>query len=85
MAEVNRTFGAPNIVTQDAKGNQVWIYQKDNITVQAGGTSGYATILIAGIGGASGHSEQSSRTMTLTIYFNKQDIVTNFKSMSTSF
>ncbi len=85
MAEVDQAFGAPNIVTQDANGNQVWIYQKNNISIQSGGSSGYATILIAGIGGQSSHAEQSSRTMTLTIYFNKHDIVRDFKSMSTSF
>ncbi len=85
MAEVNQAFGAPNIVTQDANGNQVWIYQKNNISIQSGGSSGYATIFIAGFAGQSSHAEQSSRTMTLTIYFNKHDIVRDFKSMSTSF
>ena len=85
QAQVNQAFGAPNIVTQDANGNQVWIYQKDNVTVQSGGSSGYFTILIAGVSGQSSHYQQSSRTMTLTIYFNKRDVVTNFKSMSTSF
>ena len=85
MAEVDKAFGAPNIVTQNAKGNQIWIYQKNNVSIQSGGSSGYFTILIAGV--SSGHSgyQQSSRTMTLTIYFNKHDVVTNFKSMSTSF
>lgn len=84
-AEVAKVFGAPNIVTQDGNGNQVWIYQKDNVTVQSGGTSGYFTILIAGVN--TGHStyQQSSRTMTLTIYFNKRGRVRDFKSMTTSF
>lgn len=87
MAQVNQVFGAPNIVTQDSNGNQVWIYQKDNVTVRSsGGSSGYFTILIAGVSSSSGSSYQtSSRTMTLTIYFDKNGKVRDFKSMSTSF
>jgi outer membrane protein assembly factor BamE (lipoprotein component of BamABCDE complex) len=83
--QVTEAFGAPNIVTQDANGNQVWIYQKDNVTVKSGGTSGYFTILIAGVNSGRSSYEQSSRTMTLTIHFDKRGIVRDFKSMSTSF
>ncbi|MCK4608664.1 MAG: outer membrane protein assembly factor BamE [Gammaproteobacteria bacterium] len=83
--QVAEAFGAPNIVTQDSSGNQVWIYQKDNVTVKSGGTSGYFTILIAGVSGGSSNYQQSSRTMTLTIHFDKNGVVKDFKSMSTSF
>ena len=87
MAQVNKAFGPPNIVTQDGNGNQIWIYQKDNVTVQTtGGTSGYFTILIAGVSSSSGSGySTSSRTMTLTIYFDSKGKVKDFKSMSTSF
>lgn len=83
--QVSEAFGAPNIVTQDSNGNQVWIYQKDNVTVESGSTSNYFTILIAGAGSRTRGYQQSSRTMTLTIHFDKNDRVKDFKSMSTSF
>lgn len=83
--EVANAFGAPNIVTQDGDGNQVWIYQKNNVTVQSGGSGGYFTILIAGASGGSNKYQQTSQTMTLIIKFNKKGIVNDFKSMSTSF
>jgi outer membrane protein assembly factor BamE (lipoprotein component of BamABCDE complex) len=83
--QVAQAFGAPNIVTQDSDGDQVWIYQKDNVTVKSGARSGYFTVLIAGFGGGSRTYEQSSRTMTLTIHFNKKGVVKDFKSMTTSF
>jgi outer membrane protein assembly factor BamE (lipoprotein component of BamABCDE complex) len=83
--QVANAFGAPNIVTQDASDHQVWIYQKNNVTVQSGGTSAYATIIIAGVSGGSSGYAQSSQTMTLIIKFNNRGIVSDFKSMSTSF
>jgi len=83
--QVTEAFGAPNIVTQDSKGDQVWIYQKDNMTVQSSENNSYLTILL--IGGQKGNSsyQQSSQTMTLTIHFYKNGVVKSFKSMSTSF
>ena len=33
QAEVAAAIGAPNIVTQDAKGNETWIYDKISTTV----------------------------------------------------
>ena len=35
QADVVKVFGAPNIVTQDSSGNQVWIYQKNNVTISS--------------------------------------------------
>lgn len=84
-AEVSKVFGAPNIVTQDDQGNQVWIYQKDDVTIQSGASGAYATIILAGVSSRHSNYQQSSRTMTLTIYFNKNGKVRDFKSMTTSF
>lgn len=83
--EVTEAFGAPNIVTQDSDGDQVWIYQKDNVTVTSGDRSGYFNIIIAGFGGGKSTYQQSSRTMTLTIHFDKKGVIKDFKSMTTSF
>ena len=85
QADVVKVFGAPNIVTQDSSGNQVWIYQKNNVTISSDSSGGYFTILVAGISSAKSSYQQSSQTMTLTIYFNKKGVVSDFKSMSTNF
>jgi len=83
--EVAQAFGAPNIVTQDSDGDQVWIYQKDNVTVQTAGRKGYFTVIIAGFSSGGSTYQQTSRTMTLTIHFDKKGVVKDFKSMTTSF
>jgi outer membrane protein assembly factor BamE (lipoprotein component of BamABCDE complex) len=83
--QVAEVFGAPNIVTQDSNGDQVWIYQKDNVTVESGSTHDYFTILLAGAGSRSSEYQQSSRTMTIIIHFDENGRVKDFKSMSTSF
>ncbi len=90
-AQVMKVFGSPNIVTQDASGNAIWTYQK-NATVErshsesASALGAFTTIILGGSASASASgSEQSSRTMTLIITFNKNGIVSNFKSMTTHF
>ena len=84
-AEVIKAFGAPNIVTQNAQDESEFIYQK-NMQVQSSASSGgYLTVILAGFSGGSQRSQQGSRTMTLIITFNKNDVVKNYKSMTTSF
>lgn len=83
--QVAEVFGAPNIVTQDSDGDQVWIYQKDNVTIESNATSNYFTIFLAGVSSRSSDYQQSSQTMTLIIHFNENGRVKDFKSMSTSF
>lgn len=96
QAEVAEVFGAPNLVTNNSDGEEVWIYQK-HATIQnassasvAGGFGGIATIFLGGIGGTASTStnEQSSRTMTLIIKF--KDVqgakrVVDFSSRYSSF
>lgn len=88
QAEVVETFGAPNIVTANGDGEEVWTYQK-NATVSSGSSSsGYATIILAGTSSSNSGFEQSSRTMTLIIKFREVKgvkIVSDFSSRSSSF
>ena len=84
QAEVARVFGAPNIVQQNTKGS-VWIYQKNAEVSRSASNSSYFTILLMGSQSNNSGFEQSSKTMTLIIHFNKKGIVTNFKSLTTSF
>lgn len=88
QAEVVETFGAPNLVTQNADGEDVWTYQRNATVANATSNSSYATIILLGGSSKSSGFEQSSRTMTLIIKF--KDIkgvktVVDFSSRSTSF
>lgn len=96
--EVAEVFGAPNLVTNNADGEEVWVYQKHATVANASSASvaggfgglGLVTILLGGVGGtaSTSSSEQSSRTMTLIIKF--KDIqgtkrVVDFSSRYSSF
>lgn len=86
--EVVETFGAPNLVTQNADGEESWTYQKQATVSNASSSSAFATIILAGASSSSSGLEQSSRTMTLIIKF--RDIkgvktVTDFSSRYSSF
>lgn len=95
--EVTQVFGAPNIVTQHGDGTQSWIYQKNNISIESTQKGANVTMFMGGVGSVllgggagSAHREkqtydQSSRTMTLIIKFDKNGVVQDFRSMSTSF
>jgi outer membrane protein assembly factor BamE (lipoprotein component of BamABCDE complex) len=85
QAEVLNKFGAPNITTIDATGQEVWTYQKHATVANTTRSGSYASIIVAGVGNGTSGFEQSSRTLTLIITFDKTNKVTDFKSMSSSF
>lgn len=95
--EVVEAFGAPNITTLDAQGQEVWIYDRQ-ATVSSSKDSGFSIgMLLGGLGGGLGaggglgfsssksQASQSMRTMTLIIKFGPDKIVSDFKSRSSSF
>ncbi len=69
QAEVVEVFGAPNLVTQNASGEEVWTYQRHATVATASSSSAYATVILLGAQTSSSGFEQSSRTMTLIIKF----------------
>lgn len=88
QAEVVETFGAPNLVTQNANGEEVWTYQKHATVANSNSSSSYATIILLGGQARSSGFEQSSRTMTLVIKFreiNRVKTVVDFSSRYSSF
>lgn len=85
QADVLEVFGAPNITTIDGTGREVWTYQRHATVSQSSKNSSYFNILLVGQRATSSGFEQSSRTMTLIIKFNKHKIVDDFKSRSSSF
>lgn len=82
------TFGAPNLVTQNADGEEVWTYQRNATVSNSASNSAYATIILLGGASKSSGFEQSSRTMTLIIKFKEikgVKTVIDFSSRASSF
>jgi ABC-type Fe3+-hydroxamate transport system substrate-binding protein len=97
QVEVIEAFGAPNITTLDAQGQEVWIYDRHaTVTASSGSSFSIGMLLGAAGGGVAGggslgfgssksKGSQSSRTMTLIIKFGPDKRVSDFKSRSSSF
>lgn len=88
QTEVLEVFGAPNLVTSNADGEEAWTYQKHATVANASSSSGFATIILAGVRTSSSGLEQSSRTMTLIIKFKEikgVKTVVDFSSRASSF
>mgnify|MGYP006990013661 CR=1 FL=1 len=84
-AEVLETFGAPNVTTRDGAGREVWTYQRAAQVSQSSKQSGYWTVILAGKSSSASGFESSSRMMTLIIKFDSKDIVTDFRSRTSTF
>ncbi len=88
QTEVLESFGAPNLVTTNSEGEEVWTYQRNATIVNANTRSAYGTVILLGVSSGSSGLEQSSRTMTLIIKFkeiNGAKRVSAFDSRSSSF
>lgn len=95
--EVLEAFGAPNITTIDATGQEVWTYHKHATVSQSKTKSksfgilfgAVGSVLGGGVGGGASSTnsgfEQSTRSMILIIKFDKQNVVSDFRSRSSSF
>jgi hypothetical protein len=78
-------FGAPNIVTTDGSGQDVWSYQRAATIVQQSAESGYGTIVVAGFSSQASSAVTSSRMHTMIIRFRADGVVADFKSRSSNF
>lgn len=84
-ANVLEAFGAPNITTMDAESREVWTYQRHATVSAATASESYGTVILFGGSSRAAGFEQSSRTMTLIIKFDKNDTVYDFRSRASSF
>lgn len=84
-ANVLDVFGAPNITTRDASGSEVWTYQRHARVAQSSASSNYWTILLLGGGQSAAGFSETSRTMTLIIKFDGNDVVSDFRSRTSDF
>ena len=88
QSEVLEVFGAPNLVTLNSAGEEVWTYQRNATVATSNSSSAYGTVILFGGSTRSSGLEQSSRTMTLIIKFrnlNGVKVVSDFSSRSSSF
>jgi outer membrane protein assembly factor BamE (lipoprotein component of BamABCDE complex) len=85
QTQVLEAFGAPNITSIDASGQEVWTYQRMASVAQASSSSNYWTVILAGGSNTAAGFEQSQRTMTLIIKFDEQKVVSDFRSRSSEF
>lgn len=101
QTQVLQAFGAPNIVTLDKAGHEVWTYDVQSVASSSATTSRSGSIGIGaggiigttptiGIAGASGSKstsagQVSSSTFTLMITFNENQVVEDYRMMSTQF
>ena len=92
--DVAEVLGAPNIVTTDANGMEVWVYDKisTDVTYSNSSAGGGAVLLVGGVsgraaGGGLGHGSLSrsagarsktQRTLTVVIKYDEQKIVRDF-------
>lgn len=97
QAEILENFGGPNVTSIDGSGQEMWVYDR-HATVTAGSSSGFSIGMLIGAGGGDvggggglgfgkkkSKSSQSSRSMTLIIKFDRNKVVSDFKSRSSSF
>ena len=88
QTQVLEAFGAPNLVTSNADGEEAWTYQRHATVTNSSSTAAFATIILAGVQTATSGLEQSSRTMTLIIKFreiNGVKTIVDFSSRASSF
>jgi hypothetical protein len=88
QTEVLEAFGAPNLVTTNSDGEEVWTYQRAATVTSGSSSSSYGTVILFGGSTRTSGLEQSSRTMTLIIKFkelNGAKRVVSFDSRSSSF
>jgi len=97
QAEILENFGGPNVTSIDGTGQEMWVYDR-HATVTSDSSSGFSIGMLVGAGGSDvaggaglgfgkkkSKSSQSSRSMTLIIKFDKNKVVSDFKSRSSSF
>ena len=76
--EVVEVLGSPNIVSTDENRREVWIYDKIATDVSYSASEGGLTLLLLGVGGASGAASKSQRTLTVIIKFDENNTVRDF-------
>lgn len=67
--EVVAELGAPNMVSRDKDGLEVWVYDKASTTVTTSGSSSYGTLILVGASAHQSASSISQKSLTLILKF----------------
>jgi outer membrane protein assembly factor BamE (lipoprotein component of BamABCDE complex) len=84
-AAVAEALGAPNIVTTDEQGREVWIYDRIATERAYVEESGYAGLILAGYARQGGASSVTQRTLTVIVKFDGEKRVRDYAYHSSRF
>lgn len=84
-ADVIQALGSPNIVSTDENRREVWVYDKVASDVTYSTSSGYATLILLGIGKDAGSISKEQRTLTIVVKFDEDSKVRDFAYHSSKF
>ena len=84
-AGVAEALGAPNIVTTDEQGREVWIYDRIATERAYVDESGYAGLILAGYARQGGASSFTQRTLTVIVKFDGEKRVRDYAYHSSRF
>lgn len=85
QTEIIEAFGAPNITSIDGSGAEVWTYQRSAQVSQSSSQESYWTVVLTGQSRSASGFETTSRMITLIIKFDKNKVVSDFRSRSSNF
>ena len=84
-AQVIEVLGSPNIVSTDENRLEVWVYDKIATDVSYSNSNGGVWLILGAVGGNSGATSTSQRTLTIVIKFDADKKVRDFAYHSSSF
>ncbi|MFA5093322.1 MAG: hypothetical protein WC543_05220 [Candidatus Omnitrophota bacterium] len=84
-AAVIEALGSPNIVSTDENRLEVWVYDKIATDIAYSNSNGGVWLIFGAVGGNSGATSTSQRTLTIVIKFDKENKVRDFAYHSSSF
>ena len=84
-SQVIEALGSPNVVSTDENRLEVWVYDKIATDVSYSSNEGGVWLILAGVGGSSGASSTSQRTLTIVVKFDADKKVRDFAYHSSSF
>ncbi len=84
-AQVIDILGSPNIVSTDENRLEVWVYDKIATDVSYSNSNGGVWLILGSVGGNSGATSTSQRTLTIVIKFDADKKVRDFAYHSSSF
>ncbi len=84
-SQVAEALGSPNIVTTDENGREVWIYDRIASDVTYSNSSGGVWLILGVVGGNSGASSSTQRSLTVIVKFDENKKVRDFAYHSSKF